>query len=187
METPTPIIDQYLEKFPEDNIIVKSLQSQLIQEQEADIFNRKNFYGHIVANALVIHHDQVLTLFHNQLQMHLQPGGHIEETDISIISAAMREAQEETGLSDLRLHNWHTQNKIPILIEPHLIPKNEKKMEEQHYHYDFMYIFQTDTNQILLQESEVSQFKWTFIKDVLDSPNPSFIQKSLQRMMQLCI
>lgn len=56
--------------------------------------------GHFTASALVISRDaeQVLLIHHPTLALWLQPGGHIEPGDVTLVGAAHREVLEETGL-----------------------------------------------------------------------------------------
>ncbi len=64
-------------------------------------FAREQFApGHFTASALVISPDaaQVLLIHHPTLSLWLQPGGHIEPGDATLVDAARREVQEETGL-----------------------------------------------------------------------------------------
>lgn len=64
-------------------------------------FTRDQFDpGHFTASALVISRDagQVLLIHHPTLSLWLQPGGHIEPEDPSLVEAARREVREETGL-----------------------------------------------------------------------------------------
>lgn len=183
MKKTKEIIKKYFEHFPQDGKDLIFLKKQI--HEENNIFNRKNFTGHIVANSLIIHNNKVLTIFHNFLQMYIQPGGHVDEDDTSVLQASLREAKEEAGIDDLVLYDWHTETEIPILIESHLIPENAKKQEKQHYHHDFMYVFKTQTEDINLQVNEVSNFSWIDIKTVLKSNPDSFISKSLKRMIEL--
>jgi len=182
MKKTIEIIERYFDFFPKDKEKLTILSEQIYREN--NIFNRKNFTGHIVANSLIIHNNKVLTIFHNSLKMYIQPGGHVDENDPSVLDAALREAEEETGINDLVLFEWHKQTQIPIFIESHLIPENLKKQEKQHYHHDFMYVFKTNIKDVNLQISEVSDFSWIDIETVLKNNPDSFISKSLKRMIE---
>lgn len=61
--------------------------------------------GHVTASALVISDsaDEVLLTLHPRLGRWVQLGGHCEESDPDILAAALREATEESGISDLRI------------------------------------------------------------------------------------
>ena len=185
MQETIKIINKYLATFPEDKKDLQLLKKQTTEE--ADLFNRKNFTGHVVANALILSGDEVLTIFHNKLQMYIQPGGHVSESDNSVIEATIREVEEETGIKNLALDPWHENTGLPIFIESHLIPENINKQEDEHYHHDFMYIFKIRNKDVSLQLEEVSDFVWVSIDDVLKNNPESFIGKSLKRMIDLGI
>ena len=64
------------------------LQHQLDEDQ--DLISNQNYSGHMTASGLVIFEDKVLLIFHNKLEKWLQPGGHLEYRDESIMEAARR-------------------------------------------------------------------------------------------------
>ena len=180
------IIEKYFNHFTSDKDDLECLINQMSLTD--DIFDRKNFTGHIVANALVLNsNNEILTVFHNTLKMYLQPGGHVDSTDKSVLNASIRELLEETGISEAKLDEWHNKSGIPIFIESHKIPPNEKKAEDEHFHHDLLYIFRTDTLQINLQLEEVSNYKWTSIDNVLNLNPESYVGKALTRMIELKI
>jgi 8-oxo-dGTP pyrophosphatase MutT (NUDIX family) len=61
--------------------------------------------GHLTASAVVLSHDrtQVLLTLHPRFGRWVQLGGHCEEGDAGLASAALREATEESGISDLEI------------------------------------------------------------------------------------
>jgi 8-oxo-dGTP pyrophosphatase MutT (NUDIX family) len=63
--------------------------------------------------------------------MWLQTGGHIEATDRTLEAAAEREAQEESGLADLRLQP------TPLLLSKHEVPCGPARPT---YHLDVQYL-----------------------------------------------
>ncbi len=65
---------------------------------------------HLTASALVLSpdRDQVLLHLHGKVGRWLQFGGHPEEGDTTLLGAALREAEEESGLAGLR----------PVLLQP---------------------------------------------------------------------
>lgn len=58
---------------------------------------------HVTASCFVFTPDfeQVLLCFHKKGQFWVQLGGHVETTDVSVGSAAIREAREEGGINDI--------------------------------------------------------------------------------------
>ncbi|MGQ0842946.1 MAG: NUDIX hydrolase [Sporichthyaceae bacterium] len=60
--------------------------------------------AHLTASAIVVDPggSQVVLVHHRKVGLWLQPGGHCEAHDATLAGAALREATEETGLTDLR-------------------------------------------------------------------------------------
>ncbi|OEU85522.1 NUDIX hydrolase [Streptomyces abyssalis] len=75
--------------------------------------------GHITASALVVDPSagRVLLTLHRKLHMWLQMGGHCEPEDATLAGAALREAQEESGIEELTLLPGG-----PLRLDRHLTP-----------------------------------------------------------------
>jgi len=175
-------LKNYLSHFPEEKQRFDILEKQLLSNE--DIISRKNFNGHVTASGLVISQNKkVLAIFHNKLQKYLQPGGHIEEMDENLIDSARREVVEETGLQDVVTHPWCRENLVPIFIDTHAIPENKNKEEDAHFHHDCMFVFSVQNENVLLDQSEVSDFKWVAIETVMK--DDSNIAKALRKMKKL--
>jgi 8-oxo-dGTP pyrophosphatase MutT (NUDIX family) len=61
--------------------------------------------GHVTGSALVLDHTgtRALLTLHPRFGRWLQLGGHCEDTDADIVSAALREATEESGIDGLTI------------------------------------------------------------------------------------
>ena len=70
-----------------------------------DACQRSCVAGHVTASALVVSDsgDQVLLTLHPRLGRWVQLGGHCEPEDSDIVSAALREATEESGIAGLSI------------------------------------------------------------------------------------
>lgn len=70
-----------------------------------DSCRRECAAGHVTASALVLDHTatRVLLTLHPRLGRWVQLGGHCDDDDADIVAAALREATEESGVSDLRM------------------------------------------------------------------------------------
>ena len=71
---------------------------------------------------------------HAKLDRLLQPGGHVEPSDISLEAAALREAHEETTLQ-VELHPTAPR---PFDLDIHEIP--DRPGEPAHFHLDVRYL-----------------------------------------------
>ncbi|MGW0228875.1 NUDIX hydrolase [Actinopolymorpha singaporensis] len=74
--------------------------------------------AHVTAGMVVVDPtaEHVLLVLHGRIQLWVQPGGHCEESDVSLAAAATREAVEETGVADLRV------GEQPLLLSRHGAP-----------------------------------------------------------------
>lgn len=165
------ILKKYLNIFPDEKEKLNQFSSFLENNKEEQIFNRKNFQGHITASGYIfsLAERKILLLEHKQLNVYVQPGGHVEETDDSILNAAKREVCEETGLKDLKLISVSEDINIPLDINSHYIPRNETKNEDEHYHHDFSYLFVVNQAQdINIDINESNNYEWCDLEDFKD-------------------
>ena len=152
--------------------------AQLIEDFGSFAFNRANDIAHITASAFVLSPDRrhVLLMHHAKLDRWLQPGGHCDScTDVR--RAAEREAQEETGLTSLRLIS----NDI-FDIDIHEIPARGK--EPTHLHYDVRFLFEADPSLPLQQNSESKQLAWMTVEEMhraTDASSVTIIEREMTR------
>ena len=113
----------------------KDLVLKLLEGHE-DPFSRDSFNpGQITASAVVLSPagDAVLLVHHRRLSMWLQPGGHVERGDDSLVAAAMREATEETHVSIAA-------EAVELIgLDVHDIPA--ARGEPDHLHHDLAFKF----------------------------------------------
>lgn len=169
------LYDKYIASHGEDVVKLKLLAEQL-EKDEQDITSRKNFVGHVTVSAFIVdkHTRQVLLLQHKSLSKLLQPGGHIDDSDGSLLEATLREIEEETGLKneDLELQPFlRRYPNVPFHIDSHYIPENPRKKEPGHYHHDFRYLYTTEKSDINIDPSESNGFHWIDWDVFVDNPH----------------
>ena len=170
------IVKKYLEIYPEEKEKLEDL-NVLIKDNKNNydnLFNRKNFKGHITASGYIYCKEEkkLLLLEHKTLKKFLQPGGHVELYDDEMINSAQREIEEETGIKNLNIVNVAVDVNIPIDINTHYIPKSEKKNEEEHYHHDFRYLFLVNNiKDIKIDFNESNGYKWIDIEKIKNNTN----------------
>lgn len=156
----------------EETSFHETMMSHALDDQ---CHHRDRPLAHFTASAWVLHpdRDKVLLIFHNKLQRWLQPGGHLEATDESVLDSARREVAEECGLCDLEIL-------LPGLfdIDVHLIPARNECAE--HWHLDLRFLFRSPSEKTTLDLAEVSGFSWVS----LDHAAATMEEPSLLRMVR---
>jgi 8-oxo-dGTP pyrophosphatase MutT (NUDIX family) len=140
----------YQSVFKEENQFIPQFLELL---QSKDAFQRAHMPGHITGSAWIINksHDKTLLVHHAKLNKWLQPGGHADG-DENVLQVALREAKEETGLTDFKI--------APTLfdIDIHIIPA--RKDFPAHLHYDIRYLLEAEINEPIVVSEESHDVKW---------------------------
>jgi 8-oxo-dGTP pyrophosphatase MutT (NUDIX family) len=121
---------------------------------EPACFQRSHRSGHITGSAWIVDRagESALLIAHRKLGRRLQPGGHADgESDV--FAVALREAQEETGLADLRPAGGDIYD-----VDVHRIP--DRPGEPAHLHYDVRYAFFADPGAPLAPSDETHGAAW---------------------------
>lgn len=106
-------------------------------------FARTSFEpGHVTASAIVFSPDgsHVLLVYHRRLERWLQPGGHVETSDATVVDAAAREVFEETGVAVRR-----DLGTALVGLDVHAIPPREDEPAHQHFDLVFAFVAEADT------------------------------------------
>jgi len=108
---------------------------RLVQEL-ARPMSREESRAHFTASAFVVDDalEHTCLVRHTKLGRLLQPGGHVEDDDVSLELAALREAAEETSL-EVDLHPTAPR---PFDLDVHEIPA--RPGEPAHYHLDVRFL-----------------------------------------------
>jgi 8-oxo-dGTP pyrophosphatase MutT (NUDIX family) len=115
--------------------------------------------GHITASAFVLHpHEPAVALIlHSKIGRWLQPGGHVEPGDRSIVDAALREVREEVGVGsadepwmcDVDVHTFPARHDVPM-----------------HLHHDVRVAFTADTGELMIGDG-ADDVRWWPLADAL--------------------
>ncbi|MFI9042079.1 NUDIX domain-containing protein [Streptomyces sp. NPDC053726] len=160
------LLKEYLEHHPAEREQLEPLVAAL--DSEAEPTSRATLPGHITCSAAVIDRDRrVLHIGHKASRKLLAPG-HVED-DRTLLTAALREVCEETGLRPADLCLTPQVLGAPIDIDVHDIDANPTKGEPAHQHIGFRFAFYLVTGQpplLALQDEEVSGAQWLPFADV---------------------
>ena len=123
-------------------------------------FDRNLRDGHLTGSAWIIDHDRshALMTHHAKIGAWVQLGGHVED-DPDMLSAAWREAREESGLINARPISDHIFD-----VDVHEIPETPK--EPAHLHYDIRFLFEADRNAELTITAESKSLQWIALGEI---------------------
>lgn len=109
--------------------------------------------GHVSGSALVLDHTgtRALLTLHPRFGRWLQLGGHCEDTDPDIVSAALREAAEESGIDDLTID--------PVLAALHVHPVT-CSLGVPTRHLDMQFIVHAPPNAEIACSDESLELRW---------------------------
>lgn len=87
-------------------------------QRHRDGLARDCYPDHLTASTLVLSadHTQVLLTLHAKAEQWFQFGGHCESGDLTLAGAALREAREESGITDLDF------DPHPLRLDEHAVP-----------------------------------------------------------------
>jgi 8-oxo-dGTP pyrophosphatase MutT (NUDIX family) len=146
-------------------------------------WQRSYLAGHLTASAWIVdeQHEQALLIHHKKLNCWLQPGGHIDD-DATFLDAALREAREETGLTDLALVPASGASLL-FDVDVHAIPA--RRDEPEHFHYDLRFCFEgrRDTK-TSLNTDESNDLRWFSLVDIVHN---NAIDESVAQMARLTL
>lgn len=156
-------------------------------EKYPNIMSQNCEIGHFTGSALVCDRDgNCLLHYHKNLKRWLQFGGHAD-LETNFADVAMREAYEETGLSELH-HFPNLEKPVPIDFDIHTIPASKNRPE--HLHLDLRYMLITYYPQTLSPPEDESQdFMWATYQEFINPTDPSdseLIDPSLKRLIKKC-
>lgn len=150
-------VEGYLARHPEEAGSLEEAVRQLAQG--SGFASRRTFPMHATVGALLVRGDEVLLVDHRAYGILLQPGGHLEPTDRTMIAGAVRELVEETGIDAAHVT---VASRTPVYVEYGSVPARPAKDEPAHFHLDLGFAFTAPAHLEVgsLQEAEVTGAGW---------------------------
>ena len=160
----------YRDRWPEETDTCDLFLALL--GEAGDPYVRERLQGHLTASAWLVSADGHRTLMthHRKLGLWLQPGGHADgERDLAV--AALKEAGEESGLSDLRIEPGIFD------LDRHWIP--EHKGVPAHWHFDCRFVVRAGNSEDYVVSHESHDLAWRDIAPMVDDERT---ERSIRRM-----
>jgi len=128
--------------------------------EHAQCFERTLTPGHFTGSAWLVSGDgqRVLLTHHRKLGRWLQLGGHADG-DPDLARVALREAQEESGLTGLALDG-----EAIFDLDRHRIPA--RGVEPEHWHYDVRYVVRAESDENFAVSAESLALAWRPVVEI---------------------
>ena len=147
----------------------------------ADPWSRSQLPLHLTASALVLHpaSRRVLLRWHVKHDRWLQVGGHGDPGESDPLQIALREAREETGLSDLvPWPDASLQHAAVCYVRP-------SATEPEHEHGDLRYFLATEHPDAIAPENEQSPLRWLTVPEARALVGDNNLSETLDRAARL--
>jgi 8-oxo-dGTP pyrophosphatase MutT (NUDIX family) len=149
-----------------------------IAAEAADPWSRSQLPLHFTGSALVVHpaSRRVLLRWHFKHDRWLQVGGHGDPGETDPLQIALREAREETGLSDLV--PWPDE-KLQHAVVCYV---RSSGTEPEHEHGDLRYFLATSRPDAIAPENADSPLRWLTIEEARALVGDNNLRESLDRV-----
>lgn len=130
-----------------------------------ELFYRKCEMMHFTSSSMIINknRDKVLMVYHNIYKSYSWTGGH-NDGDADFLNVALKEAKEETSLSELKVLGDGPCSIEILTVKSHI---KRGKYVGAHLHLNVSFLFEADENAYVhIKEDENSRIKWIPIKDL---------------------
>ncbi|MDQ3617172.1 MAG: NUDIX hydrolase [Pseudomonadota bacterium] len=166
-------LSAYAQRWP-DEAASAGWFAELLADPRQDPFVRERLEGHFTASSWLVDRSgtRVLLTHHRKLERWLQLGGHADG-DPDLARVALREAQEESGLADLRVE--------PELfdLDRHWIPARGDV--PGHWHFDARFVLHAGADERYVVGEESYDLAWRDIAALIDDDGAD---RSLRRMAE---
>jgi 8-oxo-dGTP pyrophosphatase MutT (NUDIX family) len=132
--------------------------------------------GHFTASAFVLapERDALLLILHGKLGLWLQPGGHVDDDDASLLAAARREVREEVGLAEI--------DQLlpgPLDVDIHEIPA--RKDDPRHAHFDVRYLFVARSRDVIAG-SDAQAVRWVSLDALEGIQSDESVMRAVRKL-----
>ncbi len=121
--------------------------------------------GHVTASTLLLDAEgrRVLLTLHPRVGAWVQLGGHIEDTDPSLLAAAAREAAEESGIAGIVL------DPVPVDLDVHALTCS---LGLPTRHFDVQFVGRAPAGSVPAISSESDDLRWFEVTELPDGVSP---------------
>lgn len=150
--------------------------------QDNNSLTRDNKIGHFTVSCWILNqnHDHVLMCYHRIYNSYAWLGGHVDGMS-DFKQVALKEAYEESGLSNIRLL-FDKPISIEILTVDGHIKNNE--YVSSHLHYNVTYLMEAnDQDELVIKEDENSDLAWFSLDDALKASSEPWLIENIYKKL----
>jgi 8-oxo-dGTP pyrophosphatase MutT (NUDIX family) len=171
-----------LESYQTDTLIEQKYKNEMLEfltESDNPLY-MSNQKGHFTASAWIVSadHKSALLTEHAKIGKWFQLGGHIEENDSSFLAACLREAEEESGIHGLSLHN-----SFIIDIDVHTI--SEYKGIPEHPHLDITCYLLAPEKANVIKTAESKNLQWVPLSEIKSLTDDLAIHRMVDKTINM--
>lgn len=147
-----------------------------------DVLTRDNIFGHFSASAFLVNkkRNKMVVVYHIINDGWIYPGGHADGDD-NLLSVAVREVEEETGLKAKILdENIYAIQSAPV--KGHI---KSGKYVSSHIHFDVLYLMEADDRiPLKYKENESKGVKWISFEEADNKTMCDFIRPIHKKIIE---
>ena len=147
-----------------------------------DVLTRDNKMCHFTASNWIVNKERtkVLMIYHNIYDSWAWTGGHADG-DSDLLHVALKEANEETSLKNLKVLNDGIFGMQIVTVDSHI---KREKFVSSHVHLDCCFLLEADENEeIKIKEDENSGVRWVNIEDVEKVVTEKWVAENVYRKL----
>jgi 8-oxo-dGTP pyrophosphatase MutT (NUDIX family) len=158
-------------------------QLKYFLEHDDNPYDRSNLVAHVVADALILSPDfkNVVLVKHGITGLWMSPGGHCDGNP-DVYASAVREAEEEVGLTDLEPFSDEL---FDVNVGVRAARRKPEGMEPVHIHFDICFGFTAPKDAPLQISHESTDLAWVSIERISEFDTFPDHMRRIQKVMRL--
>ncbi len=148
-----------------------------------DVLTRENKLCHFTASNWIVNKERtkILMAYHNIYHSWAWTGGHADG-EADLLCVARKEAEEETGLKELKLLSDGIYAVEILTVNSH---RKRGRFVSSHLHFDCCFLWEADETDIIrVKEDENSGVAWIPIEKVLEVTNEEHMKPIYEKLNQ---
>lgn len=180
------LLHDYRAAFPKEAAVADRIAA--LAKSRPDCFDRTCRPGHLTGSAWVVSADgeRHLLMHHRKLDKWLQPGGHADG-QTELVEVARREAQEETGITEL-VTVADASGLVPLDLDVHDIPARTndagEPIDDAHEHHDIRFLLRATGDETLVDNEESNELRWCRVEEVRTLTNEPSVLRLLEKAQE---